>query len=79
MIVRLTIKRGGYDMTKTELRALIAITSGRVSAAKIMVKDLESMQNDIKIKLERARDELARAEQAYVEADEIITAAIDAI
>lgn len=50
---------------KNDARVLLAIASGRVSAAKQSVADLESMMNDIKIKLDRANDELTRSEHMY--------------
>lgn len=64
-------------MNKTELRQLMAIISGRESAAKQRVADLEAQMNAIKHALERARDELEQAANATKQAELLIYRAID--
>jgi hypothetical protein len=58
-------------INRHKLRILMAISSGRVSAAKSTVSDLEQLINDVSCKLEKARSELKHATYMFTEACKI--------
>ncbi|MDO9048181.1 MAG: hypothetical protein Q7U66_10655 [Methylobacter sp.] len=72
--------QGGHiiKIDKTQLRIIGASESARYSDSKQSVFDLEAVLNDVKIKLERARDARDKAEKNYTEIMNMIARIEDA-